>query len=328
MTVLEDAVVTYSPALTVVPTYECFNRCTYCNFRVSPQEDVWMSLKEAENRLHLAQLHGAIEVLVMSGEIHPRSSRRSAWINRVYEICRLALDMGFLPHTNVGPLSESEMSLLKQVNVSMGLMVEQVTPVLLEGVHQYAPSKLPEVRLEQLEQAGSLLIPFTTGLLLGIGESERDRIDTLTAIAASHRRWGHIQEVILQPHQPGERQAQMRPSFSSSDLVALVAIARNLLPADVTIQVPPNLLTSGNELLKAIANGCRDLGGLSPVDEVNPSYPHPTPQAIEDIIKAEGWVIQPRLPIYPQYDDWLSGPLQDAVLRRRERLHHRDGSKL
>jgi len=312
--------VTYSPALTLVPTYECFNRCLYCNFRVEPLQDEWMSLAVAERQLVAARSQGIIEILVLSGEVHPHSARRAPWLQRIYDICELALGLGFLPHTNAGPLSEAEMAQLQAVNVSMGLMVEQVTPDLLAGVHCHAPSKQPDLRLQQLEQAGRLRIPFTTGLLLGIGESETDRIDTLKAIAASHDRWGHIQEVILQPHQPGATQAEARYPFAPAALAEFVKVARRHLPLEITIQIPPNLVTDHAYVVRAIANGARDLGGLSPIDEVNPDYPHPAAAELGRCLAEENWQLQPRLPVYPQYDDWLPPNLRATVKIWRQQL--------
>lgn len=311
------SIVTYSPAITIVPTYECFNRCTYCNFRVDPQADAWINLNDVQRVLDVALSHGIREVLVLSGEVHPRSDRRSAWLQHIYDICKLALDMGLLPHTNAGPLSQAEMALLKSVNVSMGLMLEQMTPTLLDGVHRHAPSKLPELRLRQLEQAGQLRIPFTTGLLLGIGETPGERIDTLQAIAACHRRWGHIQEVILQPHQPGDHQTEARSSFSAQELSDFVRIARQHLPSDIAIQIPPNLVLDKQYVLQAIENGARDLGGIGPIDEVNPRYDHPTPSSLSQLLSKAGWHLKPRLPIYPRYDAWLTPALRGVVDRWR-----------
>ena len=316
---MKASCVTYSPALTIVPTYECFNRCHYCNFRENPGDDEWMPLSLVEQRLQWGKSQGVIEILVLSGEVHPHSDRRSAWLQHVYAICELALSMGLLPHTNAGPLSRAEMAQLQQVNVSMGLMVEQITPTLMTSVHRHAPSKLPEVRLCQLEQAGELGIPFTTGLLLGIGESEADRIDTLKAIAASHERWGHIQEVILQPHQTGSSQVAVGQCFPAEQLVDFVAIARGYLPHTITLQIPPNLVTAPAYILTAIANGARDLGGLGPIDEVNPDYPHPTAANLKKLLATEGWKLQPRLPIYPQYDAWLPPRLRHLVDGYRQR---------
>jgi 7,8-didemethyl-8-hydroxy-5-deazariboflavin synthase len=314
--------ITYSPAYTIVPTYECFNRCTYCNFRVDPGSDRWLTLAEAENRLRPLQSQGIIEILILSGEVHPNSPRRSDWLQQIYSLCQLALSLGFLPHTNAGPLSFAEMAQLKTVNVSMGLMLEQITPDLLQGVHRHAPSKVPALRLQQLEWAGELRIPFTTGLLLGIGETEQDWRDTLTAIAQIHQRWGHIQEVILQPHQPGQSQIWTGAAFDPVQLPEVVAIARQILPDCITLQIPPNLVTE-TTLLNCIAAGARDIGGIGPKDEVNPDYPHPGDRTLEMQLDRAGWQLVPRLPIYSQYDVWLALPLQSLVAQWRTRLEHR-----
>ncbi|MEM9816851.1 MAG: 7,8-didemethyl-8-hydroxy-5-deazariboflavin synthase subunit CofG [Cyanobacteria bacterium P01_D01_bin.6] len=322
MTAVSDCLITYSPAFTIVPTYECFNRCTYCNFRVDAAQDQWLSLAQLEQQLVVAKAHNLSEILVLSGEVHPESPRRTAWFQHILAICERALQQGLLPHTNVGPLSAAEMAQLKAVNVSMGLMLEQVTPRLLQTVHQWAPSKRPQQRRAQLEQAGRLRIPFTTGLLLGIGESENDRIDTLRAIAQCHDRWGHIQEVILQPHQPGHRQTQSQVGFSPMALANFAQIARRYLPTEITLQIPPNLVSDKQYILTAIANGVRDLGGLGPKDEVNPDYHHPTPEMLQLLLAKAGWHLQPRLPVYPQYDDWLSSRLRRVVDGWRDRLIH------
>ena len=310
---------TYSPAYTLVPTYECFNRCSYCNFRTDPGKSVWLSVVEAEAQLRSLQNQGVIEVLILSGEVHPKSDRRSLWFQHLYELCDLALSLGFLPHTNAGPLSAAEMSRLKTVNVSMGLMVEQLTPNLLRTVHRHAPSKLPELRLQQLAQAGELQIPFTTGLLLGIGETAIERYETLEAIARIHQRWGHIQEVILQPYSPGQTEAWAGEAFSPQQLLDTIAIARRILPTDITLQIPPNLV-SRSQLLACLEAGASDLGGIGPRDEVNPAYPHPIDIELAASLSADGWTLAPRLPIYPHYDHWLSLKLRTVVEHWRERL--------
>lgn len=312
-------IITYSPAYTIIPTYECFNRCTYCNFRVDPGQDTWLPLAEAEVILQPLQHQGVIEILVLSGEVHPQHQNRSAWFQHIYDLCALALELGFLPHTNAGPLSFEEMGRLRQVNVSMGLMLEQMTPSLLATVHRHAPSKVPALRLQQLEWAGELHIPFTTGLLLGIGETETDRIATLQTIAQVHQQWGHIQEVILQPHSPGTQQIWQGDSFLGNRLVDIVTIARQILPADITLQIPPNLVEP-QPLLDCLTAGARDLGGIGPKDEVNPDYPHPHDAALAKRLHQAGWQLWPRLPIYPQFDVWLDQPLQTAVRQWRQRL--------
>ena len=238
----------------------------------------------------------------------------------IYDLCELALSLGFLPHTNVGPLSLTEMRSLKMVNVSMGLMLEQLTPQLMQTVHRQAPSKLPELRLQQLAMAGELEIPFTTGLLLGIGETQQDWWETLEAIAYLHQRSYHIQEVILQPHSPGSQQAWAAPAFDPYQLPEVVAAARQILPTDITLQIPPNLVKEPDWLLACLEAGARDLGGIGPKDEVNPDYPHPHRQALENILEPAGWQLVPRLPVYPQYDDWLPAQLRTAVEQWRTRL--------
>ena len=309
--------ITYSPAYTLVPTYECFNRCSYCNFRVQPGSDTWLSLSKARATLKALK---AIEILILSGEVHPQSSRRSAWLEHIYKLCQLALIEGFLPHTNAGPLGFEEMAKLKQANVSMGLMLEQLTPNLLKSVHRHAPSKQPKVRLEQLTWAGQLKIPFTTGLLLGIGETKADWEETLVEIASLHYQYGHIQEVILQPHQPGERQQQLGQPCDDAMLLAAVKLARQLLPEDVTIQIPPNLVQSSQILIACIEAGARDLGGIGPIDEVNPTYHHQSLESLTELLQSNGYSLRPRLPIYPQHDDWLSPQLKQKVQSWRTRL--------
>ena len=312
-----SVIITYSPAYTLVPTYECFNKCSYCNFRVQPGTDTWLSLEQAESRLkHL----GAIELLILSGEVHPLSARRRSWLKHIEALCQLGLTQGFLPHTNAGPLSFDEMKRLKQVNVSMGLMLEQLTPKLLNGVHRHAPSKRPEVRLQQLDWAGQLNIPFTTGLLLGIGETEADWEETLVAIATSHQRYGHIQEVILQPHQPGASQQQPAPPCEDAMLLRATQLACDILPNAIAIQIPPNLVRSPKTLIACLEAGARDLGGIGPIDEVNPTYHHQQLSTLKDLLQSHGYHLSRRLPIYPRYDGWLSRSLQQKVQPWRTQL--------
>jgi len=316
----DSRTVTYSPAYTLVPTYECFNRCAYCNFRVDPGKSPWLSLADAESKLRQLQSQGVCEILILSGEVHPHSSQRQEWFQRIYDICELALSLGFLPHTNAGLLSFEEMRSLKQVNVSMGLMLEQLTPQLLKTVHRHAPSKVPEVRLQQLEWAGQLQIPFTTGLLLGIGETKGDWWEAMDAIAQLHSCYGHIQEVILQPHSPGNQQSWDAPAFDPHQLPEVITIARQILPSTITLQIPPNLVPEPTWLLACLDAGARDLGGIGPKDEVNPDYPHLDVQRLREILEPAGWQLVPRLPVYPQYDNWLPVGLQTVIGKWRSAI--------
>jgi 7,8-didemethyl-8-hydroxy-5-deazariboflavin synthase len=309
--------ITYSPAYTIVPTYECFNRCTYCNFRTDPGQSPWLSLADARSRLTALTSGAVVEILILSGEVHPDSVRRSAWFERIYQLCELALDLGFLPHTNVGPLSYAEMARLSAVNVSMGLMLEQLTPALLDTVHRYAPSKMPVQRLQQLTWAGELKIPFTTGILLGLGETPDDWADSLGAIADQHRQFGHIQEVILQPYSPGSSEIRVSDAFDLVQLPQVVTLARSILPKDIAIQIPPNLVDRPDLLLACLDAGATDLGGIGPHDEVNPDYPHPTVAQLQSQLQPHGWQLTPRLPLYPQYFSWLPDRLQPQLTRWR-----------
>jgi 7,8-didemethyl-8-hydroxy-5-deazariboflavin synthase len=297
--------VTYSSAYTLVPTYECFNHCTYCNFRVAPGTDRWLTESEAIVTLDRLQDAGITEILILSGEVHPQSSQRSSWFQRIYRLCELALERGFLPHTNAGPLLRSEMEQLRTVNVSLGLMLEELSPHLQHTVHRHAPSKDPQLRLEQLHWAGELRIPFTTGLLLGLGETAAERRQTLETIAQIHDRWGHLQEVILQPYRPGSTQTGSAPGLDLDTLPTIVAEARQILPPEITLQIPPNLVGLNHRLLHCLEAGARDLGGLVPLDEVNPDYDHATIDELRDFLAQAGWELRPRLPVYPQFYPWI-----------------------
>lgn len=277
-----------------------------------------MSIEDATERFRSLLNTGAIEILILSGEVHPQSPRRQAWFQRIYDLCELALSWGFLPHTNAGPLSFAEMAQLKSVNVSMGLMLEQLNPDL--AVHRHAPSKVPALRLQQLEWAGELRIPLTTGLLLGIGEMPADWQETLLAIARIHQRWGHIQEVIVQPHSSGSQQSFTGDGFQLDRLPEVVRLSREILPPEIALQIPPNLVYNPEILLACLDAGARDLGGIGPRDEVNPDYPHPQHQALLDILTPCGWHLVQRLPVYPQYDPWLGDRLQVRVKQWRSKV--------
>lgn len=267
-------IVTYSPSYTIVPTYECFNVCSYCNFRVNVHRDnsLMTSLDQVKVILSdLSHQKKVKEILVLSGEIHPNHERRAEWFQRIIDICNLALDYGFLPHSNVGSLSRLEMKDLAKVNVSMGLMMEILKPL---AVHRFATNKNPLQRMEQLQQASELGIPFTTGILCGIGETHDDRISTLEYIAKVAYEYRNIQEVIIQPYSIGNRDKLAKQTdkyfkpeehkFHLSQLPSLIEEARSLLPSNVVIQIPPNLIwKEGNLdlLISCLDRGASDLGG-------------------------------------------------------------------
>ena len=279
-----------------------------------------MSSQQIRKKLKALDQDRIAEILILGGEVHPESKKRQQWFTKVQEGGELSLALGYLPHTNVGPLSYSEMEQLKQVNVSMGLMLEQLNPKFMQTVHRNAPSKEPKMRSQQLEQAGKLKIPFTTGILLGIGETETDIKESLTEIARIQNKWGHIQEAILQPHSVGSQQELNSPSFDPQKLPKIIALARKILPSEVAIQIPPNLVPEPEFLLKCLEAGATDLGGVSPIDEVNPDYPHPTYKSLLAILNPAGWKLKPRLSVYPQYYSWLSPALQKVAISKKDSL--------
>ncbi|MFN9630802.1 MAG: 7,8-didemethyl-8-hydroxy-5-deazariboflavin synthase subunit CofG [Cyanobacteriota bacterium] len=309
---LSRRVVTWSPSVTLVPTHGCFNACGYCGFRVPPSagDPLADALSEAEAIRRIRAAPGAQEVLLLSGEVAPGSPHRQRWFHKLLSLSHLALRLGRLPHTNAGPLSRREMAALGRLNPSMGLMLEGVGPAF-EALHRQAPSKTLARRLGQLEQAGRLGIPFTTGLLLGVGESADDRQTALQLLATLHHRWGHLQEVILQPWRPPGQPATSLDRRSCDDILETIACARAILPRKVHLQLPPNLWPL-DRLSEALEAGIDDLGGIDTLDVINPAYPQPTPEVLANCLAERGWELRPRLCVHQAWLDW--SPLG---LRRR-----------
>src|SRR6184192_976749 len=310
--------VTYSPKAFLPVTNLCRDRCTYCTFRKDPDDpDAWtMMPDEIATWSARGRALGCKEALMCLGDkpeaAFPAYRATLAGLGHrttaeyVHRACAIALDCGLLPHTNAGLLSRDEMARLKEVNVSLGLMLENVSPRLRARgqVHQWAPDKEPALRLRMLREAGELQIPFTTGLLLGIGETLAERVDTLLAIRDAHRAYGHVQEVIVQNFRakPTIRRSDA-PEPAPDDIARTVAVARLLLDADVSVQAPPNLSPADHTLL--LAAGLNDWGGISPLtpDYVNPEAPWPHVAALAATCRAAGYRLRERLAIYPAYVD-------------------------
>jgi FO synthase len=331
-------VATFSPKVFLPLTNICRNRCDYCSFRKSPGDaGAWtMSHDEVNSWLERARAQGCVEALFCLGD-KPEGAF-AAYRNELGRIGhsstveyldwagQRALELGLLPHTNAGVLSASEMQRLKRVNVSLGLMLENISPRLCEpGMpHHRAPDKRPAVRVKMIEEAGALAIPFTTGILVGIGETRRERVESLLAIRALHRRFGHIQEVIVQNFTP-------RPEIAMAEVLEpddfemahAVAMARLILDRDVSLQSPPNLNPARTALL--LRAGINDFGGISPVtpDYINPRHPWPHLEMLASACRAEGFALSPRLPIYERYlerESWLEPELREHVDAARARL--------
>lgn len=220
---------------------------------------------------------------------------RQDLLEYLIDLCEIAIDHGLLPHTNAGILSDADLAALAPYNASMGLMLETTAAV---AAHRESPGKDPSLRLSFIASAGKLRIPLTTGILVGIGESPKDRSDSLKAIADLHKTYGHVQEVIIQPFDPKpatEMAGLSPPGFS--EVCETIHMARDILPEEVAIQVAPNLFDPA----PAIEAGANDLGGISPVtpDWINPDRHWPTLDDLRQ--KLINYDLRERLPIYPLY---------------------------
>jgi len=330
-------VVTYSPKVFLPLTNLCRNHCGYCSFRRSPGEPgEWtMTPSQIEEQLVRAREVGCAEALFCLGDKPEKafsayrrtlaSLGQTSTVEYLHWAGSLALTHGLLPHTNAGLLTDSDMTRLKEVNVSLGLMLECSSPRLCEpGMpHHRAPDKRPDRRLAMLDAAGRLRIPFTTGILVGIGETRRERVESLLAIRRAHRAYGHVQEVIVQnfravPGVPMEH----APEPGDEEITLAVAMARLILDADVSLQAPPNLNPASAEAL--LASGLNDFGGISPVtpDYINPRHPWPHLDALGEACARAGFVLRPRASIYDRYverpgflDPRLVAPTRDVQAR-------------
>ena len=304
-----------------MPTHGCFNACGYCGFRapLDPADPLADALSDQQASTLLAARPAAREVLLLSGEVPPGSPHRGRWLARLAALSRLALASGRLPHTNAGPLSRREMAALGRLNPSMGLMLEGLGPAY-DRLHRHAPSKRLEVRLAQLEQAGRLGIPFTTGLLLGVGEAHAERLQALELLSLIQQQWGHIQEVILQPFRAPGGGAEPLTSAECEALLPLIAAAREILPAEVHLQLPPNLWPL-DQLSSALEAGIDDLGGIDAHDVINPAYPQPAIAQLRAVVEATGRVLQPRLCVHDHWFDRLPSDLRQRVEACRRLLH-------
>ena len=338
--------VTFSRNYTLSLSRTCQCYCKYCAFATHSAHI--HDPDEVERRLDEALRRNAKELLVLTGErpeVNPEVAERlRGWghedfTSYVVWACQRAIERGLLPHTNLGVLSREDLARVREVTASQGLMLESINPDLT--VHQGSPTKHPARRLETMRLAGDLRIPFTTGILVGIGETKDERVGALEAIAAVHAEYGHIQEVILQNFVPHPRyygaevaeiaDAASRERWTSGktvgselplpdwatpvsveDMKLLIAECRRLMP-DVGVQVPPNLAEWWPELVEA---GATDLGGLSANgDHISPEEPFPSPHQVRKELAPRGYALTERLCAYPQYLDpeWIDQGVLDVV---------------
>ena len=324
--------VTFSKKVFIPLTTLCRDYCGYCTFRRDPGEsgahtmtpDEVVALAQAGERV------GAKEALFSLGDKpeaafaeHREFLRRHGHRTTLGYLRSMAArtleESALLPHVNPGLMGERDLAALREVSVSMGLMLETLsTRLLAPGMaHDRAPDKVPTRRLQTIERAGKLGIPFTTGLLIGIGETRAERVDTLCAIRDLHERYGHIQEVIVQNFRakPGIPMRDV-PEPSLDDLLRTIAVARLLLGPEVNIQAPPNL--SADVYPRLLAAGLNDWGGISPLtlDHINPERPWPMIGDLREATAREGFTLRERLAIYPEYagrPEFLAEPLRARV---------------
>lgn len=298
--------VTFSKNVFIPVTNICRNKCHYCGFRrdaVHP-EAFLMTPEQVDEVLRGGVFSGCTEALFTFG--HPG---HHDVIDYMAELCQMAIERGLLPHTNAGAVSYADLKKLKPLNVSMGLMVETIGWV---EAHRDSPDKVPALRLKAIKDAGRLKIPFTTGILVGIGETWNDRIESLLAIKKLHAKYGHIQEVIIQNFLPKPNTPMAKHSPPTiRDMQQTIATAREILPQEITIQVPPNLMPPQ----LSIPYGASDLGGISTetVDHINPEREWP---AVNEL-SAMGVSLKERLPIYPRFitAGWYSEEVGELVER-------------
>ena len=326
-------IVTFSPKVFIPLTRLCRDYCGYCTFRVDPQDTdtLFLSPEEVLDVALKGQELGCTEALFTLGERPElRFSEAKAWLNErgyqttleyLTDMCEMVFSKTrLLPHANPGTMSQRELSQLRPFNPSAGMMLESTSELLYAegGPHEFAPSKRPIARLKTIENAGKLRIPFTTGLLIGIGETLDDRIESLLAIRDLNRKYGHIQEVIVQnfrakPLTPMETE----PDADTKHMLWTVSVARLILGPDVNIQVPPNLSADNYQMY--LQAGINDWGGVSPltIDYVNPEAPWPTLGNLNIRTEDEGFVLKPRLPIYPEFfldtDKFVDSNMRDKL---------------
>jgi FO synthase len=309
-------VVSVSRTVVIPLTNLCRDRCGSCTCAVdpdSPRAKTWL-LGEVRDTSRRARALGCLEALFCLGD-KPEVAYRGyrAWLDdRGYarttdylaDACAVAYEEGMFPHTNAGIMAPDELALLRPTNASMGLMLESTSPRLRErgGAHYYAPDKEPEKRIRMTREAGQQKIPFTSGILVGIGETAEERVDTLFAIRELHAEGGHIQEVIVQNFHPKPGTPMADVPMPSDELMAgSTALARLILGPRMNLQAPPNLSPTALELL--LRAGINDWGGVSPltIDFINPEAPWPELDDLRARTEAGGYELRDRLCVYPDY---------------------------
>ena len=336
----ESNFVTYSKNVFIPLTKICRNDCGYCAFKQSPDDPdaiILMEKDEVLSTLKEAEKYGCKEALFTIGEDADTEPAVKAKLDKlgyenmidyIYDICKMTVEeTALFPHTNAGNFSYEDMKKLKEYNISMGMMLENSSERLMHTIaHEKSPGKNPELRIETIENAGKLNIAYTTGILIGIGETKEEIADSLLKIKEICDKYGHIQEVIIQNFtvSPGiEMENHDEPSLL--EMVRTVAAAQLLFDEDVSVQVPPNLNYETSQIF--LLCGTDDWGGVSPLSEdyINPSSPWPTLEKLEKLTNDAGYELKERLAIYKKYinEKYIENPiLLEKTKRAQEEIEN------
>lgn len=325
----ENKTITFSKNVFLPLTEICRNQCGYCTYRKNPEDinaTILMETSQVKDIIEKADYFGCREALFTFGEgadeFHEVNSALEklgygSMVEYLYFLCRETLDhSNLIPHSNPGIINKRDLKILKEVNASMGLMMENSSARLMQTIaHSKSPGKEPKLRIKTIKNAGKLKIPFTTGLLIGIGETIEERAESLIQIRELQDKYGHIQEIIIQnfkpkPDIPMEHYAE--PSLA--EMIKMVAVTKILFP-EVGVQVPPNLVRHSAQMF--LLAGADDWGGVSPIskDYVNPEAPWPDILELKRITEELGFQLKERLPVYPKYisEEFLSEGVMEKI---------------
>lgn len=330
-------ILTYSKNVFVPLTQICRNKCGYCTFKYEPGEGaLFMSPEEVVDMAKKGAELGCTELLFVTGDkpelkypVYREALKKLGYdttADYLIAMGEAGLKENIFPHTNLGLATSEELLAFRESNPSMGLMLENISPRLLKKgqAHHGCPDKVPKLRMETMELAGEHRIPWTSGILVGIGETWEERIQSLFALKELDDNYGHLQEIIIQNFSPKPGiQMEKYPPPSFVDMIKLVATSRLVFGEGMNIQIPPNLNPETYPMF--IHAGINDLGGVSPVtiDYVNPEAPWPKLEIMEDMVQDLGFVLRERLPVYPEFikDEFID----EKVLRRVVDFVDKDG---
>ncbi|MHA1298306.1 MAG: 7,8-didemethyl-8-hydroxy-5-deazariboflavin synthase CofG [Candidatus Helarchaeota archaeon] len=322
-------IISYSKNIFIPVTNLCRNNCGYCGYRQELENSWFLNKMKVLDLVNKGKKHGCKEILFTFGEKPENKYKNvkkilkdwgySSIIEYLVDLCEEVVKIGLFPHSNPGILEKEELRQLKDVNASLGLMLENSSNRLCEKgqPHEFSPGKAPELRIKTIKFAGKLKIPFTTGILVGIGETKEELIESLITLKKIHKKYGHIQEIIIQnfiPQRNTPMESHPPPDFMT--LLKTIVIARFIFRNQMNIQAPPNL--NPNNLSDLIQSGINDWGGISPIthDYINPNMEWPRIENIHQITDKSHYILKERLPIYPKFiiDKFLPKFLKEKIL--------------